>query len=188
MDIEGTAVCYIGEITRIRGAVEMVRAMKTVDGKVYLAGNYESDSLKQSLSGLPSWSKVEDMGYIDRSTYAAILEKSMAGLVVFYPEGNHVNAQPNKIFEYMSAGVPVIGSDFPLWKEILEADECGICVDPMQPEQLSEAINRLLDHPDLAEKMGNNGRKMVRQKYNWESEKVKLLDLYQSLERNSDSE
>lgn len=177
------AICYIGEITSIRGAAEMVKAMGNVEGRLYLAGTYESDSLRQKLSGIPYWKKVEDMGYIDRETYAAILGKSMAGLVIFYPESNHINAQPNKIFEYMSAGVPVIGSDFPLWKDILEADECGICVDPMQPEQLSGAINLLLNDPALAEKMGNNGRQMVRQKYNWESEKVKLIELYQTLER-----
>jgi len=182
------AVCYIGEITRIRGAVEMVRAMENVDGKLYLAGTYESDLLRQDLSAMPAWDKAEDKGYVDRKTYAEILAKSMAGLVVFHPEGNHVNAQPNKIFEYMSAGVPVIGSNFPLWKEIIENDQCGICVDPLQPVELAVAITRLVNDPAMAEKMGNKGREMVRGKYNWDREKKKLIELYQSLEREPNGE
>ena len=176
------AVCYIGEITTIRGAVEMVEAMINVDGKLYLAGSYEFNTLKDKLSGMDSYSKVEDLGFIDRKTYASILAKSMAGLVIFHPESNHINSQPNKIFEYMSAGVPVIGSNFPLWRQILEKDECGICIDPMDTEAIGNAISRLLHDPVLAEKLGNKGRELVRQKYNWEMEKQKLLELYRSLE------
>jgi len=176
------AVCYIGEITRIRGAEEMVKAMDEVDGKLYLAGKYEVDSLREKLHEMPSHSKLEDMGFVDRETYASILAKSMAGLVIFYPESNHINAQPNKIFEYMSAGVPVIGSNFPLWKDILEKDECGICVDPMKPIEIARASNQLLDNPELAERMGNRGRVLVREKYNWEQEITKLLELYKTFE------
>ncbi|MEA3480308.1 MAG: glycosyltransferase [Bacteroidota bacterium] len=182
------AVCYIGEITRIRSAVEMVKAMESVAGTLYLAGTMESDTLHEKLKQIPSWPKVEDMGYVDRKTYASVLSRSMAGLVVFYPESNHINAQPNKIFEYMSAGVPVIGSDFPLWKRILEDDDCGLCVNPLHPEQLSAAINRLLGDPELAERMGSNGRKMVLDKYNWEHEKIKLLELYKTMKEDLDSE
>ena len=182
------AVCYIGEITRIRSAMEMVEAMDNVNGILYLAGNMESDTLHEKLKQIPSWTKIEDLGFVDRVTYASILSRSMAGLVIFYPESNHINAQPNKIFEYMSAGVPVIGSDFPLWKRILEDDDCGICVDPLRPEQLSTAINMLLDDPELAERMGNNGRKMVLEKYNWEPEKVKLVELYQKIKKDIASE
>ncbi len=177
------AVCYIGEITRIRGAEEMVEAMDYVNGKLYLAGSYEVESLRGKLNEMASHSKVEDMGYVDRKTYASILAKSMAGLVIFHPESNHINARPNKIFEYMSAGIPVIGSNFPLWKEILEKDECGICVDPLQPKEIAGAINQLFDNPELAEKMGTRGRYLVREKYNWEQEKNKLLELYKTFEK-----
>jgi glycosyltransferase involved in cell wall biosynthesis len=180
------AVCYIGEITRIRGAVEMVQGMEMVDARLYLAGTYESIALRTALSRLPAWSGVEDMGYIDRKTYADVLARSMAGLVVFHPEGNHIHAQPNKIFEYMSAGLPVVGSNFPLWKAIIEKDQCGICVDPLKPGELALAISRLVNDPAMAEKMGDKGREMVREKYNWDREKKKLIELYQTLEGEPD--
>jgi len=78
----------------------------------------------------------------------------------------------------MSAAIPVIGSAFPLWKEILEGNNCGICVDPLNAEEISEAVNKIINDPELAEKMGENGRKAVKEKYNWDVEKKKLLELY----------
>jgi glycosyltransferase involved in cell wall biosynthesis len=81
----------------------------------------------------------------------------------------------------MAAGIPVIASDFPLWKEIVEGNNCGICVNPKDPEDISNAINYLLMNQDVAETMGKNGVKAVRDKFNWDSEKEKLLTLYSSL-------
>jgi glycosyltransferase involved in cell wall biosynthesis len=88
---------------------------------------------------------------------------------------------PVKMFEYMAAGIPVIASNFPLWQEIFSTSECGICVNPLDPKAIGEAIQYLMDHPDEAEQMGRNGRKAVEEKYNWVIEEKKLLDLYAGL-------
>jgi glycosyltransferase involved in cell wall biosynthesis len=105
----------------------------------------------------------------------------MAGLVLFHPQPNHINAQPNKMFEYMSAGIPVIASNFPLWKEIIEGNNCGICVDPLNANEIANAINSIMDNPDQAKLMGENGRRAVEEKYNWEHEAKKLLKIYEGL-------
>ena len=91
---------------------------------------------------------------------------------------NHVNALPNKMFEYMSAGLPVIASNFPLWKEIVEGNKCGLTVNPLSPKEIAEAIRYLLAHPEEARKMGENGRKAVLEKYNWDNESRKLMVFY----------
>ena len=78
----------------------------------------------------------------------------------------------------MSAGIPVIASNFPLWKEIIEGAECGICVDPLNPEEIAEVIQFIVAHPAEAEQMGKNGRRAVEEKYNWGMEEKKLLGLY----------
>ena len=106
----------------------------------------------------------------------------MAGVVLYHPELNHINAQPNKMFEYMAAGIPVIASDFPLWKEILEGARCGVCVDPLDPDQIADAIRWIVDHPEQAEQMGKNGRKAIIERYNWKREEDTLLGLYRGLE------
>jgi glycosyltransferase involved in cell wall biosynthesis len=101
--------------------------------------------------------------------------------VLFHPVPNHVFAQPNKMFEYMSAGIPVIASDFPLWKAIIEGNKCGICVDPLNPDEIADAIEWIAQHPNEAEEMGNNGRRAVETIYNWDIERNKLLAFYQKI-------
>ena len=82
--------------------------------------------------------------------------------------------------EYMAAGIPVIASNFPLWKQIIEGNQCGLCVDPLDPQPIAEAIDFLVT-PEEAEQMGRNGQKAVLEQYNWGIEEQKLLDLYNSL-------
>jgi len=88
---------------------------------------------------------------------------------------------PNKMFEYMIAELPIIASNFLLWREIVEKNNCGICVNPLDPKEIAEAIEYLIEHPDEARKMGENGRKAVLEKYNWENESKKLLEIYEEL-------
>jgi len=85
------------------------------------------------------------------------------------------------MFEYMSAGIPVISSNFPLWREIVEGNGCGICVDPKDPKEIAEAIDWIIEHPEDAEEMGRMGRKAVNEKYNWEKEEKKLIEAYSSM-------
>ena len=85
------------------------------------------------------------------------------------------------MFEYMSAGVPVIGSHFPLWKQIIEGNQCGLCVDPQDPQAIAAAIDDLIANPEKAEQMGRNGQIAVLNRYNWGIEEQKLLDFYKSL-------
>jgi len=81
----------------------------------------------------------------------------------------------------MEASFPVIASNFPLWKEIVEGNKCGVCVDPLKPEEIAKAIDYLIEQPKLREKMGKNGRIAVLEKYNWEKESEKLINLYGEL-------
>jgi glycosyltransferase involved in cell wall biosynthesis len=106
----------------------------------------------------------------------------MLGLVTFLPFDNHIDAQPNKMFEYMSAGVPVVSSNFPLWRDIIEGNECGICIDPLDSTAIATAIDTIVNDPELAKKMGENGKKAVLSTFNWDKEEQKLFDLYENLQ------
>ena len=127
------------------------------------------------------WQNVNEYGFLDRLGVRNILARSAAGVVTFYPLPNHVDAQPNKMFEYMSAGIPVIASHFPLWREIIEDNQCGLLVDPLNPEAIANAIDYLINNPQEARSMGQNGRRAVEEKYNWTIEQQKLLEFYQRI-------
>ncbi len=174
-------VAYVGGITTIRSAVEMVKAIALAQtpAELVLAGTFESQTLQETLSALPGWARVRFLGWVSRSEVAALLAKARVGLVLYHPLPNHIEAQPNKIFEYMAAGIPFVASDFPLWRELGEG--AGLFVDPLDPQAIAEAIDWLLEHPDEAEAMGQRGRELVSKKYNWDLEAQKLLQLYERL-------
>ena len=178
-------IAYIGGITTIRGAREMVQAMEIAGrrwgARLLLAGRFVPESLEEELRQLPGWRYVDYVGWLSREEVAEALGRVRAGLVVLHPEPNHVNAQPNKIFEYMAAELPVIASDFPLWRDLIAASGAGLLVDPLDPEAIAGAIGQVIEQPEEAEAMGRHGGKAVRERYNWDREKEKLLVLYEEL-------
>jgi len=178
------AICYIGGISRIRGIVELIKALEYTNITLHLAGNFESKQLKREIMNLKGWKKVKYYGFVDRNKVKDILSKVKAGVLNFLPLPNHIHSQPNKIFEYMSAGIPVVASNFPLWQDIIEKNEygkCGICVDPLNPKEIASAINYLVSNDREAKRMGKIGRRLVEEKYNWENESKKLLKVYQEV-------
>ena len=81
----------------------------------------------------------------------------------------------------MEAGLPVVASNFPLWRKIIDGSRCGICVDPTNPEEISDAIKYLVENQIKAKEMGENGRRAVLERYNWDKESKKLLAAYKAL-------
>ncbi|MFT9850484.1 glycosyltransferase family 4 protein [Aneurinibacillus sp. REN35] len=176
------AVTYVGGISVKRGIQEMVKAMDHTDAKLLLAGKFIPESLRQETTKLPGWQQVSEFGHVSREEVQQILGRGVAGLVTLHPIINYKDALPVKMFEYMAAGIPVIASDFPLWRDIVTGNECGICVDPLDEKQIAEAIQYLVDHPKEAKRMGDNGRRAIEQKYSWEMEAKKLIALYEGFE------
>jgi len=178
-------VVYVGGLAAIRGVFEMVKAMSYLpahlEACLVLAGAFMPPELQTQVSALPGWEKVRFLGWQTRPEVIALLNKSRVGLVLFHPEPNHVKAKPNKLFEYMAAGVPVVASDFPLWRQIIEETGGGLVADPLDPQAIAEAIAWLLEHPQEAAAMGERGRRAVPAKYNWNREAEKLLALYRRL-------
>jgi glycosyltransferase involved in cell wall biosynthesis len=175
-------VCYVGGITRIRGLGPLVEAINLVDDiKLILCGKFAEPHFEAELRNLPGWRYVDYRGQVDRGELQKIMGESIAGIVTFLPLPNHINAQPNKMFEYMSAELPVIASDFPLWSEIIDGTDAGICVDPTSPEAIAAAIHRLLEDPLLVERKGRAGREAILNRYNWPAEAKKLQAFYKEL-------
>ncbi|QCI11301.1 glycosyltransferase family 4 protein [Pseudomonas putida] len=176
-------VSYIGGIAAIRGISQVVSAMSYVKSgvRLQLGGRFSESLVEKSAKADEGWSHVDELGFVSREGVRDALSRSVGGIVTFLSAPNHIDAQPNKMFEYMSAGVPVIASNFPLWRQIIEGNGCGLCVDPMDPEKIAAAIDYLVEHPAEAEAMGRRGQRSVQEKYNWSIEEKVLLGIYAKL-------
>jgi len=177
-------VAYVGGIGTARGVMEMIQALSLVrreDLRLRMAGGFQIAADQSQAQDLPGWSKVDFVGWADRPAVAKLLGQVRAGLVLFHPAPNHTSAQPNKLFEYMAAGLPLIASDFALWRQIVDGVGCGLLVDPLDPAAIAGAIQWILDNPAEAEAMGQRGRLAVQERYNWPVEGAKLVGLYERL-------
>jgi glycosyltransferase involved in cell wall biosynthesis len=178
-------IAYTGNLTPGRGAREMVQALEFLPqrarARMRIFGKIWPDSLQSELRALPGYAKVEYRGWVPYDSLPPELARADAGIVCFLPEPNHVNAGPTKLFEYMASGLPVVASDFPMWREVLQQNDCGICVDPRDPRAIASALEFLADHPERRREMGENGRRAVHQHYNWEAEADRLLAAYARL-------
>lgn len=179
-DAKPAEVCYVGGLSGVRGIRQIVTAMSSVqsDARLNLAGGFSEADLRNEVQSIPGWERVNEYGVQNRLGVSQIYERSRAGLVTLLPIPNYLDALPVKMFEYMSAGIPVIASNFALWRGIVDENACGLCVDPENPTEIASAIDYLLTHPAEAKQMGENGRRAVLSRYNWLNEETQLLDFY----------
>jgi len=183
-DEKSNEICYVGYITKVRGVKELVEAITYLDDiKLNLVGEFSEKNLEDEIKKLDGWKSTNFLGFLDRKNVAKIMSKSKVGIVTFYPLPNHIDAQPNKMFEYMSAGLPLITSNFPFWREIVEGNKCGICINPLEPKEIADAIKYIITHQEEAKQMGQNGKKAVLEKYNWRIEEKKLYNIYEELSK-----
>jgi glycosyltransferase involved in cell wall biosynthesis len=176
-------VVYVGGVTKDKGIRELIDALDYIQVKLELAGPFESEAFRAEIEKKPGWKKVNYHGNVDRQKVLELLRSSMAGVVAFNPVPNYVNSLPIKMFEYMSAGLPVVCSNFETWKEIVEDNGCGVSADPMVPRAIADKITEVLRDSDKAVQMGKNGVRLIREKFNWEKEKEKLFEVYATLLR-----
>lgn len=176
-------VIYVGTMTPERGFREAMEAMaflpRSLNARLAFAG-LVSPTVRKAIVRSPCFDRTDLLGQLSRSEISSLLGRARVGLVTLHPMPNFLNALPIKLFEYMSAGVPVIASDFPLWRQIVEDSGCGFLVDPHDTTAIANAIEYLLTHSEHARQMGERGRKAIEHRYNWASEEQQLLALYAS--------
>jgi glycosyltransferase involved in cell wall biosynthesis len=176
---------FVGWLGDERGLRELTRAVslaaKTLSVKLIVAGKVIPGALAQFAND-PGSELVEYAGFLSRPQIAALLSRARVGFITALPTGNAVNALSTKLFEYMSAGVPAIVSDFPVNRQIVADTGCALLVDPRDPSAIADALIWLLSHPTEAAEMGRKGQRAVAERYNWEHEAEILVRTYAELQ------
>ncbi len=187
---DGVTCVFAGVLRPDRGISQMLRALACLKERgllvsLALAGIPLSDKFLTSL-----WDEAKALGIKEQVQYYGILSKREAllfqhkasiGLIADLPYDYFMGAVPTKLMECMSMGLPVVCSDLPLYREVGGETGAAIMVDPTNPEQIADAIESLVRNPALARQMGEAGREAVRNRFNWQAESKKLLDLYHQL-------
>ena len=109
------------------------------------------------------------------------MEVSSIGLCVMKPYHNHLKSHPHKLYEYMSAGLCSLVSDFELWKNLVNNTNSGVSCDPLSPEDIAKKIELILNDPGLLETCRQNGIEAIKNTYNWGIEEIKLTEFYNGL-------
>ncbi len=176
---------YVGVLSEARGVSKIVEALGYLedlkDAELILCGDFSPAPYEAEAQQLRGFERTDCLGYVEHCKAQALLKEVDVGLVCIQPMDQYLTALPTKLFEYMAAGLPVVASNFPLWREIVEGNSCGLCVDPTDPRGIASAIRYLHERPDLRKEMGLNGRRAVVEKYNWQVESQSLIGLYKNV-------
>ena len=178
-------VIYIGNLSETRGILDLLSIAPTLQKngiKITLAGRIDCLVTERALNkSVAKHRNVTFLGHISPEMIPSILDVADVGIVCLHPLVNYKVAYPVKLFEYMQAGLPVIASNFPIWRDIVENNGCGVCIEPQSPDLLVKTILSLKNDKQRLAIMSKNGKNAVKHYFNWEFEKAKLIDVYKQL-------
>ena len=172
-----------GSLTEARGITSAVRAAVSAECTLVLAGPISPADYEARLRKMPGFSSVDYRGVLNRGQVAELLQTSRVGLSPLLDRGQYWKSEnlATKVCEYLAMGLPVVMNGSAYNRAFVEQWHCGICVDPENVEEIASAIRYLLDHPEEARRMGENGRRAVEEFFNWGTEERKLLALYEDI-------
>lgn len=177
------AICFAGGISKQWCHDKILKAIEDIDNINYILAGAGHNEYLLMLKSLPAWKKVEYRGKVPYTEVKKIYSRSSIGMALNYSaqaeeQGTLGNT---KLFEFMESKLPVICTNYTLWKDIVDRYKCGICVDPNNVEEIRDAVNYMLNNPEEARIMGENGRRAIIDKYNWGIQEKMLLELYKTI-------
>ena len=180
---------YLGAVTEDRGIFLIIEAVENLvekypNIKVEVVGSIPL-MIKSRIEDEIKEKKLNDViflrGFIDYNSASDYMQRSKIGLCLLLPTKNYINSYPTKLFDYMTAGIPIVGSDFGYLGNIINEAQCGYAVDPNNRNEIVSVIKKLLSSNNDRKNMGKNGMNYIKKTFNWDSEEKKLLSLYSKL-------
>jgi len=181
-------ICFPGLISEEWCHLELLDAIDDLEIAYLLCGPKHEEYF-QKIKLHNSWEKVNYLGVVSRERVIEIINNSDLGIALCRKLPNtdyNVGTLGNtKLFEYMLQKKPVCCTNFDLWQEIVVKNNCGICVEPDNPNEIKKALEWFIDHPKEGVQMGERGYNAVITEYNWASQEKKLLDFYEKIYRTN---
>lgn len=180
------SVVYTGGIQLGRGLQVVFEAIPRIVTRVpnflfvVIGDGYAGQQLKREIHNRGIDEYVLWLGWKPHQEMLRYIQACRVGVVPHYTS-EHVNSTiPNKIFDYMAAGLPVIVSDAPPMRRVVEQEACGRSFCSGDPEALFEA---LMDVRAREVEFGENGRRAVIERYNWDVDGRRLVSLISKYEK-----
>jgi glycosyltransferase involved in cell wall biosynthesis len=182
-------IFYVGDVTPERGIEVVLQALvhlsdRGVAPMFHCVGPADPRFI-QKLTASPAFRRISDRvrfyGRLSLGEAYTIAKNCRGAVALLQPVPNYVSSYPTKIFEYMAVALPVITSNFELYRNVVEKEGAGVCVDPTNPTVVADALEALLCDPAASRAMGQNGRRAVERVFNWDAEARKLLNFYDRL-------
>ena len=176
-------IMYQGSLNMGRGIEQMIGAMLFLyDAKLIIAGTgYLESAFKKMVIDLGLTERVEFVGLLSSTELYQLTRKAHLGLSL--EENickNYEYALPNKLFDYIQARVPVITSNLPEMKRIIDKYKVGTSVDVKESHELALIIKNIFEHEQLLTIWKNNCN-VAASDLCWDKERSKLIDMYKTL-------
>lgn len=185
---EVRVVLYQGYLQPNRGLDRLIRAASYLEPNtvIVMMGKNRKTTQSQLEALIASEGVADRVKIIPPVPYAELLEWTSSadiGVNVASPDYS-MNVRfflPNKLFEYLMSGVPVLTSPLPAMVEVVQTHDAGRVLPSLEPADIGRAINSMLEDPESLARMSRNAIAATREEYNWEKERSKLIDLYQNI-------
>lgn len=184
-------VSYIGNIGYVRGLGVIVEAIPEIvrhcDDFLFLvvgARKADQEELEQQAVELGVRKNVEIIGWQPKEKLSSFIAASKACLV---PHRRHEHTDttiPHKLFQYMLMGRPVIVSNCPPLRRVVEEAKCGVVFDPEDTKSAARAILSLYEDSAFAEQSAANGRSAALESFSWKRDAARLVGLYRGMNEN----
>jgi len=180
---------YQGLINYGRALTDVIDAVAQVPDIVFAIQGYGPllDSVVAHARDVGVSDRVRYMGVAPMDMLHAYASGADIGDVVLENVSlNNFFAAPNKLYQYLMAGIPVLGSDFPEIRRIVSEGDCGELCDPGSEQSIVDALRAFVAlGPSARAAMGQRARHLAETRYNWDIEKAKLLEVYERLAARS---
>jgi len=174
-------ILYLGGLMSGRGIEYLVRAMKAVPEAhlVLLGSGHQAAELADEARAIGVGDRVHVLPPVPPEQVIAYAASATIGVSPIVASClNYRYSLPNKLFQYMAAGLAVVASDFPQVREVVVGSGAGLVTDTRSPEMIARALSALLADRDAARQMGERGRAAVDARYNWATSAQTLLAVY----------